>query len=387
MTDTVVAASVRSRRGERMVTMKDVADKAGVSTSTVSRVLNGKERGRIKPDIAKEVRRQAKLLGYKPNPVARSLRTHSSRILGFVSDEISTTPFSGRIMLGAQDAARELGYILLAVNTGNDPDLEAQEIDAIKRYGADGFLYAMMYNRQVAVPRSLDGVPAVLIDAWDEDGERPSISPDERRIGRDATERLLRAGCRRIMYVGADVPLVAQHGRLAGYREALESAGIGADGRLVVAVDEQDTKGEFRRAFEAMRPDGVFCFNDVRANLVYRAAEDLGRTIGRDLSVIGVDNQPFIAGILSPSLSSIELPHYEMGYWGVRKLVSLIEDRDIDEGSLEHAPGTHTGDSAGSVAVGANDTSHGGVHAQLPSLKDDQALIGCVLVDKKSIVA
>lgn len=370
-----------------MVTMKDVADRAGVSTSTVSRVLNGKERGRIKPDIAKEVRRQAKLLGYKPNPVARSLRTHSSRILGFVSDEISTTPFSGRIMLGAQDAARELGYILLAVNTGNDPDLEAQEIDAIKRYGADGFLYAMMYNRPVTVPRSLDGVPAVLIDARDEDGERPSISPDERRIGRDATERLLRAGCRRIMYVGADVPLVAQHGRLDGYREALESAGIGVDERLVVAVDEQDTQGEFRRAFEAMRPDGVFCFNDIRANLVYRAAAEHGLTVGRDLSVIGVDNQPFIAGILSPALSSIELPHYEMGYWGVRKLVSLIEDRDIDEGSLEHAPGTHTGDSAGSVAVGANDTQHVGVHAQLPSLKDEQALIGCVLVDKKSIVA
>lgn len=97
-----------------MVTMKDVANRAGVSTSTVSRVLNGKERGRIKPDIAREVRRQAELLGYKPNPVARSLRTHSSRILGFVSDEISTTPFAGRIMLGAQDAARELGYILLA---------------------------------------------------------------------------------------------------------------------------------------------------------------------------------------------------------------------------------------------------------------------------------
>lgn len=370
-----------------MVTMKDVANRAGVSTSTVSRVLNGKERGRIKPDIAREVRRQAELLGYKPNPVARSLRTHSSRILGFVSDEISTTPFAGRIMLGAQDAARELGYILLAVNTGNDPELEEQEIDAIKRYGADGFLYAMMYNRRVPVPASLNGTPVVLVDAQDEKGVRPSISPDERRIGRDATRRLLDAGCRRIMYLGADVPLVAEHGRLAGYREALAQAGVGADDALVVGVDEQDSRGVFRRAFEAQRPDGVFCFNDVRANLVYRAAGELGLAVGRDVSVIGVDNQPFIAGILSPSLSSIELPHYEMGYWGVRKLVSLIEERDPGVGSLEHAPGRRTGDASGSVAVGANDAAHAGIHTQLPALDEDQALIGCVVVDKKSIAA
>ena len=107
-----------------MVTMKEVAEAAGVSIATVSRVLNGKDRGRIKPEIAREIKRIAKDLGYRPNLVARNLKTRSSRILGFISDEIATTPFAGRIMLGAQDAARELGYILLTVNTGNDPDLE-----------------------------------------------------------------------------------------------------------------------------------------------------------------------------------------------------------------------------------------------------------------------
>ena len=72
--------------------------------------------------------------------MARNLKTRSSRILGFISDEIATTPFAGRIMLGAQDAARELGYILLTVNTGNDPDLERRQIGIVRQYGADGFL-------------------------------------------------------------------------------------------------------------------------------------------------------------------------------------------------------------------------------------------------------
>ena len=163
------------------------------------------------------------------------------------------------------------------------------------------------------------------MDAEDEHGERPSICPDEYGIGYTATRRLLDAGCRRIAYFGADVPIVAQSERLAGYRAALEQSDVGFDDRLVLAIDEHDRQGDVLRLFDALHPDGVFCFNDVRAHLAYEQADRLGLAIGRDLSVVGVDNQPFIAGILNPVLTSVELPHYEMGYWSVRKLVSLIE--------------------------------------------------------------
>ena len=179
--------------------------------------------------------------------VARNLKTRSSRILGFVSDEIATTPFAGRIMLGAQDAARELGYILLAVNTGNDPDLERRQIGIVRQYGADGFLYAMMYHRKVDVPEQLDDLPVVLVDAEDRAGARPSICPDEYGIGYTATRRLLDAGCRRIAYFGADVPIVAQSERLAGYRAALDESPIGYDDRLVLAIDEHDVHGDVPR--------------------------------------------------------------------------------------------------------------------------------------------
>ena len=298
MTGTLSVPQIREQRGIRMVTMKEVAESAGVSIATVSRVLNGKDRGRIKRNRPGD---QANRQG--PRLQAQSggphLKTRSSRILGFVSDEIATTPFAGRIMLGAQDAARELGYILLTVNTGNDADLERRQIGVVKQYGADGFLYAMMYHRKVEVPRELDGLPVVIVDAEDEHGERPSICPDEYGIGYTATRRLLDAGCRRIAYFGADVPIVAQSERLAGYRAALEQSDVGFDDRLVLAIDEHDRQGDVLRLFDALHPDGVFCFNDVRAHLAYEQADRLGLAIGGTCR--GRRGQPAVhRGILNP---------------------------------------------------------------------------------------
>lgn len=382
MTGTVAVPRIRERQGIHMVTMKEVAQEAGVSIATVSRVLNGKDRGRIKPEIAREIKRIAEDLGYRPNLVARNLKTRSSRILGFISDEIATTPFAGRIMLGAQDAARELGYILLTVNTGNDANLESRQIDVVKQYGADGFLYAMMYHRKVEVPETLDGLPVVIVDAEDARGRRPSICPDEYGIGYTATRRLLDAGCRRIAYFGADVPIVAQGERLAGYRAALEESPVGFDERLVLAIDEHDLHGDVPRLFDALHPDGVFCFNDVRAHLAYREADRLGLVVGKDLSVVGVDNQPFIAGILSPALTSVELPHYEMGYWSVRKLVSLIEHTGDDD-----MPEPVKVRSDSSMLADLNLMLPAGIRAPLPSLAEQQTQISCVLVEKGSVAS
>ena len=148
---------------------------------------------------------------------------------------------------------------------------------------------------------------------------------------------------------------------------ALDESPIGYDDRLVLAIDEHDVYGDVPRLFDECRPDGVFCFNDVRAHLAYREADRLGLTVGRDLSVVGVDNQPFIAGILSPALTSVELPHYEMGYWSVRKLISLIE-RTGDSAMPE--PSAVEG--ASSLLADLNLMLPAGIHAALPSLTQDR---------------
>ena len=215
-----------------MTTMKQVAQKAGVSVSTVSLVMNHRDAGRVKAEIAERVRKTAEELGYRPNPLASSLRTSRTHILGFISEEVATTPYAGGIILGAQDAASRLGYIMLTVSTDGESD-EGTEIAALKRYGVDGFMYAKMSNRITHVPDALKDSPVVLVDATDAEGRIPSVEPDEIMIAKDATNRLIQAGCRRIAYIGCSEPMIAQDLRKEGYRQALEEAGIGYDERLV----------------------------------------------------------------------------------------------------------------------------------------------------------
>ena len=332
--------------------MKQIAQETGVSVSTVSLVMNHRDEGRVKPAIASHVRAVADRLGYRVNPMASSLRTNRTHILGFISEEVATTPYAGGMILGAQSAASQYGYMLITVSTDGDMD-EDDEIAALKRYGADGFLYAKMSNRVTRVPRLLADLPIVLVDATDEAGAdgtiagttsdatdgttptspTPSVEPDEFRIGYDATRRLIDADCERIAYIGCSEDMIAQHGRLAGYRAALEDVGRKPDDRLIVNVlNNGPALAAVSDLFDWERPDGFFCFNDARAWYVYECAARRGMTVGRDLSVVGVDNHRVFAETLSPQLTTIELPHFEMGYWAAAKLISLIEGRTLDEG-------------------------------------------------------
>lgn len=131
------SVSQRVNRSKRLVSIKDIAKEAGVSVCTVSLVMNNKDHNRVSKAVAQKIRATAANMGYKPNSVARTLRTNKSNTLGFVTDEIATTPYAVRVLQGAQGAARELGYILLTANTNNDAELEDQEIFALRRYNVD----------------------------------------------------------------------------------------------------------------------------------------------------------------------------------------------------------------------------------------------------------
>lgn len=357
------AITTSTRREMHMVTMKDIALRTGVSTATVSRVLNGKDQGRIKPEIARAIREQAEAMGYVVNPIARGLRTNRSHMFGLIGDDVATTPYAGRIILGAQDAAHAFGYLLTVVNTGNDAGLEHEQISMLRRYGVDGFLYAAMYDRVMRLPDLLHDCPTVMVDAEDEEGRCPSIGPDEQGIGEDATSRLLAAGCRRIAYYGSPSTVIAQPRRLAGYHAALDRAGIAHDERLVFDPDEKvDTDMQAEALLDA-GADGVFCFNDVRARFLYEAAARRGLRIGKDLPVVSVDNFELLSVFFEPRLTSIELPHYEMGYWGACKLISMIEGRDLP-GALDPVE----------------------TDAVMPDLSVDRGRIRCALVEKESVI-
>jgi LacI family transcriptional regulator len=240
---------------------------------------------------------------------------------------IATTPHAGRLVQGAQDAAWRAGMLLLLLNTGGDPEHEREAIQTLLHRRVDGIVYATMYHRVVEVPRLRPGFPLVLLDARPADRSVTCVVPDEEAGATAAVTELLAHGHRRVGYVcdRDDVPAFAE--RLRGYSDALTAHGVAFDPELVVR-GESSTRGgraAVARLLELPQaPTGVFCFTDSMAMGAYQVAAERGLRIPADLSVVGYDNQELIASALSPGLTTVALPHYEMGVWAVETLLGLV---------------------------------------------------------------
>ena len=167
-------------------TLIDVANLAGVSRTTVSLVIN--DNSHIPDEAKKRVMAAMSELGYSPNLAAKIIRAQRSGNFGFVSDEIVTTPYAGKIFEGAQDAAWTLGKVLLLANTKNDPQLQAAAFDMMLERQVDGIIYATFYHRPVTPPDLLWEIPSVLLDCFVADRSLPSVVPDEVGGGNNATK-------------------------------------------------------------------------------------------------------------------------------------------------------------------------------------------------------
>ncbi len=310
------------------VTIKDVAAAAGVSITTVSHVLTNASGKRIAPETRSRVHRAATDLGYAANPVARTLRTQRSQSVGLVGDEIATTPFAGKIILGAQDVVRTHDAVLLVTNTAYDVELEQREIRALLDRRVDGVLYAAMYHRVLSVPPALRGGPVVVLNARTEDPDVSWVVPDEYTGGWDAADVLVQAGHRVVGMVNNEDDIPASHLREAGFRARCAQGGTDeVDVSVVACAPNPDSAFEasMRLLSQGDRPTGVFAFNDRMAMGVYRAAAVLGLRIPTDVSVVGFDNLEIIAEGLYPGLTSLSLPHYEMGAWAADQLYAQID--------------------------------------------------------------
>lgn len=312
------------------VGIRDVARAAGVSVTTVSHVLNETPNTRTSDTTRERVREVARELGYSPNRLARGLRTRTSGMIGLLTEEIATTPHAGRIILGAQEEASKHNLTLAIINSHLSAGAAARRADAralIDRQ-ADGIIYATVYHQEVPVPAVLRSVPAVLIGAVDQQGLVPAVLPDERAGVASAIELLVSHGHTRIGFVNASEDVPATRGRLLGYRDAVVRHGLVADPQLV-AIGQGEAPGGRQAARELLsrpdRPTAIVCYNDRMAWGVYTAAVELGLSIPRDLSIVGFDDQAPIPESLFPQLTTIALPHYEMGAWAVETLMGLIE--------------------------------------------------------------
>ncbi|MGN7149564.1 LacI family DNA-binding transcriptional regulator [Arthrobacter sp. SAFR-179] len=316
----------------RNIGIKDVAVAAGVSATTVSHVLNEVSYARVSQETRNKVRSAAEQLGYGPNRLAQALRTQRTGVLGLLSEDIATTPHAGRIILGADEAARARGYNLMVINTSGSASLESRraDVEALLERRVDGILYATMYHRSVELPPNLGSVPSILVDSVAADGDIIAVIPDEAGGARVAVRALLEAGHTRIGFINNTTEVPSTRLRLQAFRATLTEAGLDGDAAPVESA-ASDAQGGYEAARRILAgeepPTGLFCYNDRMAMGAYRAAAELGLQIPADLSVVGFDDQELIAANLHPGLSTVALPHYAMGAWATEHLIDAIEGK------------------------------------------------------------
>jgi LacI family transcriptional regulator len=309
----------------RTATIKDVAQLATVSPTTVSLVLNDVANSRIPAATATRVRAAAAKLGYAPNPLARGLRRRRTDVIALISDTITTTPFAVRMIEAVEDVIRRNGLLLLLVNTGGDAAMEHAAFSTFGHQQVDGFLYACMHHRIVEPPEGL-GHNVVLLNARTRRGRRPAVLPDDRGGARDAVTELLEHGHRRIGFVNDVRRPLAAGLRLSGYRDALKAYGVRFDRRLVVDAEPTLDGGAAAaiELYDRTAMTALFCFNDRMAVGAYRGLRHRGCVVPDDMSVIGFDDQEFVAAYAEPPLTTVALPHYAMGEWAASTLLDLI---------------------------------------------------------------
>lgn len=313
----------------RKATSQDVADLAGVSRTAVSLVLNGRGSGNIAADKQTLIIEAARTLNYTPNAVALSLRSRRSSTIGVVTDAIATTAFGGKLLQGASDAAAEEGYLLLTIDTQNDLDDERKAYETLQNRQVDGFLFAAMSLRSYEVPALLRQTPSALANCFDTGDSVPAFIPDEVAGTRAAITHLIERGHRDIVMLTGTDDVIASALRERGFAEAHAAAGLAAAApvRGGWEIDKGHAAAMLVLTTHDPRPTALFCANDRSAVGAILAAAQLGLSVPGDLSVVGYDDDENVAPTLVPALTTVRLPHREMGQRAMR----VVLDAALDE--------------------------------------------------------
>jgi LacI family transcriptional regulator len=327
-----------------MVSIKDVARAAGVSDKTVSRVVNNENN--VRPATVARVQEAIARLNYVPNLSARLIRTNRSRTFGIMTDYISTTPYSGEIVRGIHQWARENGRTILLANTDGDREQEQKAWRTFQEHRIDGVLYVTMYHR-LADPVPL-GIPTVLVNCRPtKPGTLPSVTPDDYAGSRRLAEFVLAQGHERLTYVRLNPVLIGGEERLRAFRDAIAASGV-RDDRVSerlgmtgpVGHEENFVYDEVTQLVQSSaRPTAIFCGNDEIALKAYLAVLAAGLKVPRDVSIVGFDDFQTISLGLRPALTTAALPYYDLGYRGADRLDRLLSGQPLKTMDLRlHCP-------------------------------------------------
>jgi DNA-binding LacI/PurR family transcriptional regulator len=315
--------------------IKDVARLAGVSIATVSHATRGTKY--VSEELSNKVFAAIQQLNYEVNPVASSLKSKATRVLGVVIPNLNSV-FFPQILKGIQDCALSTGYRLTFYNTGFDLEREIEIIRILESSWVDGIIldsladfddqgYIDFLTALGRPPKKR--IPLVSLERKVEDDRIGSVRIDNYEAARKATRHLLDCGCRRIAHIAGPHYSSVANERRRGYRDELASRGLTYDPGMLVEGDFSPIEGYrvmqklLQRGFAL---EGVLAANDQMAIGAMKALKEAGRQIPSEIKVVGFDNV-FVTSLVDPALTTIAVPRYQMGYEAARLLVAAIENR------------------------------------------------------------
>lgn len=329
------APRMRSADRPRTPTMADVADLAGVSSQTVSRVLRGHPHV---TDVTRlQVEAAVKQTGYRRTGLARALVTGRTMTIGVITHETDYYARSA-MMLGIQGATRSLGYFVSAAGTNSmSPAAIDDAIGHLREQGVDGLVVAVPIWDEAALSRSVGGVATVLIDAVGAAGADNRVLVDQERAGRLATEHLLALGHDTVWHLAGPASWKDAAGRTTGWSGAMEDAGRPEP--PILRGDWSPESGYRNGLILARMNDltAVFVSSDEMAFGVLHALAEQGRRVPEDVSVVGMDDIA-LARYATPPLTTVRQPFQEVGRAAVHRVVELIESPDAERETVVLQP-------------------------------------------------
>ena len=311
------------------ISVRDVAERAGVSVGTVSNVLNTP--GKVAPGTTQRVLAAIDELGFVRNDAARQLRAGSSRSIGLLVLDIGN-PFFTDVARGAEERATEAGLSVLLANTDEDEHREAAYLDLFEEQRVRGILITPVDEVLPRLERLRShGIPSVLVDRLATGSGFSSVSVDDVAGGRMAAQHLLDTGRRRLLFVGGPRDLRQVRDRLAGARQAVADVrGASLEVMDVASLTMLDGVSAGRRILELPeRPDGVLAVNDLVALGVLQGVSILGGVrVPQDVAIVGYDDIDFAAAAAVP-ITSIRQPRNRIGAEALDLLLAEIDGNDV----------------------------------------------------------
>jgi len=311
-----------------MPSIKKVAEVAGVSVGTVSHVITGSVP--VSEELRLKVQTAIRGLNYHPNHVARSLKTSKTRTLGIIVPDM-TISFFPQVIRGAETAARKRGYALIAVNSDDDGERQKELLSLLRSQRVQGILLVIAAAPTPIgqISRILDAeIPVVCLDRIPDRVPVDSVSVDDSEAAAIGVEHLISMGFRRIALVTGPLALKNERGRLQGYRQAMQRAGIPVEQSLIWqgnlrAADVAALCRE-KLAVASARPEAVFSTNGPTALGVLRAFRDCGLSTPRDIAFATFDELT-VDDLFFPSVTTVVQPAYDIGFRAADLLLDRIE--------------------------------------------------------------